>query len=113
MALPKLRGVSPPSVRTFRGFRRRSYANRLHWPATFDAPEALAAYFGLQELLSGTREELIDRRRAGVREMFEGADAKAIEVERLRRAERTASQRDVWCVCACSTWIRTRRLSIA
>jgi hypothetical protein len=53
------------------------------------------AYFDLQTLLSGTREELIARRRAGVREMFEGGDVKAIEIQRLREAERAASQRNL------------------
>ncbi|MGE0463431.1 MAG: 2'-5' RNA ligase family protein [Vicinamibacterales bacterium] len=59
-------------------------------------PAVRSAYFGLQELLSGTREELIERRRAGVREMFEEGDAKAIEIERLRQRERQLSAKDLW-----------------
>jgi hypothetical protein len=59
-------------------------------------PDVKQAYFDLQTLLSGTREELIARRRGGVREMFEGGDAKAMEIERLRQAEALASRQNLW-----------------
>lgn len=57
-------------------------------------PDVKAAYFGLQEVLSGTRDELIARRRGGVRGMFEEGDAKAIELERLRRAQKDLEKQD-------------------
>lgn len=59
-------------------------------------PDVKQAYFTLQELLSGTREELIARRRAGVRGMFEGADAKAIDIEKLRQEEAKAARKHLW-----------------
>lgn len=59
-------------------------------------PEVRRAYFALQEFLSGTPEELIERRRTGVREMFEEGDYKAIELERLRQQQRKASLSDLW-----------------
>jgi 2'-5' RNA ligase len=59
-------------------------------------PDVRDAYFSLQELLSGTREELVERRRAGVRGMFEGADAKAIDIEKLRQAEAREARKHLW-----------------
>jgi N12 class adenine-specific DNA methylase len=59
-------------------------------------PDVKAAYFGLQDLLAGTPEELIERRRAGVREMFEAGDTKAMDLERLRQAEALAARKDLW-----------------
>lgn len=58
--------------------------------------EVYDAYFGIQELLSGTREELVARRRAGVHEMFGMADTKALDIEQLRRQEREASKGNLW-----------------
>jgi len=57
-------------------------------------PDVKAAYFGLQELLSGTREELIARRRLGVQGMFAEADTKALDLEALRQAERQKARGD-------------------
>lgn len=66
----------------------------------FDAidakPEVERAYFDLQEVLSGTREDLVVRRRTGVRRMFETGDITAIEIERRRQRERNLRRRDVW-----------------
>lgn len=59
-------------------------------------PDVKAAYFGLQELLSGTPEELIARRRAGVQEMFGVGDTRAMDLERLRQQEQRESWRDLW-----------------
>lgn len=59
-------------------------------------PDVKAAYFDLQEVLSGTREELIARRRAGVRGMFALGDTKAVDIQRVRQEERKRSLKDVW-----------------
>jgi hypothetical protein len=59
-------------------------------------PDVKRAYFDLQELLSGTREDLIRRRRARVDEMFSLADAKALDIERLRQQEQALALKDVW-----------------
>lgn len=59
-------------------------------------PAVKLAYEGLQELLSGTPEELIARRQASVSTMFSVGDTMAIDLERLRQQERLAGQRDLW-----------------
>lgn len=59
-------------------------------------PEVKRAYFDLQELLAGSPEELVARRRAGVQEMFTLGDTKAMDLERLRQAERRMTVRDLW-----------------
>lgn len=59
-------------------------------------PEVKRAYFDLQELLAGSPEELVARRRAGVQEMFTLGDTKAMDLERLRQAERRMTGRDLW-----------------
>lgn len=65
--------------------------------AALDAkPEVERAYFDLQEVLSGTPEELIARRRAGVRKMFEEGDVTALELERRRLAEQEAKNHNLW-----------------
>lgn len=59
-------------------------------------PPVKQAYFGLQEVLAGTPEELIKRRREGVRGMFAEGDMKAMDLERLRQAEQEAARRSWW-----------------
>lgn len=59
-------------------------------------PDVRDAYFALQEVLSGTPEELVARRRAGVRRMFEEGDVKALELERRRLAELKQAGKDLW-----------------
>ena len=54
------------------------------------------AYFDLQEVLSGTPEELVARRRSGVRRMFEQGDVTALELERRRIAEKDARNSNLW-----------------
>ena len=64
--------------------------------AALDAkPEVKSAYFDLQETLSGTREELIARRRAGVRRMFEEADYKALELQKQKIAEKEKQKKEL------------------
>lgn len=58
-------------------------------------PDVEAAYFGLQELLSGTPEELIARRRGNVRRMFTLGDAKAKDVQDLLNEERRLSRENL------------------
>jgi hypothetical protein len=57
--------------------------------------EVKEAYFGLQEVLSGSREELVARRRAGVRRMFETADYKAEELQKLKEEEKKQTRKDL------------------
>jgi N12 class adenine-specific DNA methylase/2'-5' RNA ligase len=59
-------------------------------------PDVKRAYFDLQALMSGTREELIARRREGVRGMFEEGDTDSVELERLRQAEKARGRQDFW-----------------
>lgn len=51
-------------------------------------PQVREAYFELQGLLGGTREDLIKHRREGVRAMFESGDYKAIELQNEKMKER-------------------------
>ena len=57
-------------------------------------PEVKAAYFDLQTTLSGTPAELTARRRAGVRQMFTVGDTKAMDLERLRQAEKALQRKE-------------------
>lgn len=59
-------------------------------------PEVKRAYFDLQEVMAGTRPELVARRRAGVRAMFEEGDVKAIEIEQQRQMIREAEHKNLW-----------------
>ena len=59
-------------------------------------PDVKRAYFDLQEVIAGTREELIARRRAGVKDMFNLGDTAALDVERLRQQERKQTLKDLW-----------------
>jgi Peptidase family M48 len=59
-------------------------------------PDVKTAYFEIQALLGGTREDLVKHRREGVREMFEEGDARAIEVERVRQRENALMNKDLW-----------------
>lgn len=59
-------------------------------------PEVKRAYFELQERLSGTREELVARRRAGVRAMLDEGDVTALELERRRQREAEGRRKNLW-----------------
>ena len=59
-------------------------------------PEVKRAYFELQNLLAGTAEGLVERRRAGVHEMFTLGDTKAIDLERKRQAEQQLRRSQLW-----------------
>lgn len=60
------------------------------WKEFFDGldkkPEVFNAYFELQDLLGGDRNTLLERRRAGVRGMFDAGDMKAQDIQRARMA---------------------------
>ncbi|MHB1260325.1 MAG: 2'-5' RNA ligase family protein [Thermoplasmatota archaeon] len=51
-------------------------------------PEVKRAYFDLMDALTGTRAELIERRRGSVREMFDYGNAKALDLVALKIRER-------------------------
>lgn len=57
-------------------------------------PAVFNAYFELQDLLGGERGALLERRRAGVRGMFEAGDLKAAEIQKVREAKREAKNKD-------------------
>lgn len=59
-------------------------------------PAVKDAYFELQAMLSGTREELVKQRRAGVQKMFEEGDVKAVDLQKQAQLEREARLRDTW-----------------
>ncbi|MGH9253667.1 MAG: Eco57I restriction-modification methylase domain-containing protein [Vicinamibacterales bacterium] len=69
---------------------------RLFFEGLDQKPDVKAAYFDLQAILAGTREELIARRRAGVRRMFEEGDTTALELERRRLAALKQRGKDLW-----------------
>lgn len=58
-------------------------------------PNVKSAYFELQEILSGTRAELVERRRGGVRRMFEEGDYKAIELQKQKMEEKKESKKNL------------------
>ena len=57
-------------------------------------PEVRDAYFEIQEILTGDREALVARRRAGVRKMFEDGDFKAKELAKQKEEERKRRQHE-------------------
>lgn len=59
-------------------------------------PEVKDAYFDLQEILSHDRETLIKLRRERTREMFDRADYKADELQKVKEEERQLKARDYW-----------------
>lgn len=59
-------------------------------------PDVQQTYMALQELLSGTPEELIARRLARDREMFAVGDTAAMDLERLRQREVSVSAADAY-----------------
>ena len=61
-----------------------------------EKPGVQRAYFDLQEVLSGTRDELVERRRTGVRRMFEEGDVTARELERRRLEGLRQQGKDLW-----------------
>ena len=58
-------------------------------------PDVRHAYFDLQEVLSGTPEQLVERRRAGVRRMFQDGEVRAEELQERHTRERLARGRDL------------------
>ena len=69
---------------------------RLFFELLDGKPEVQAAYFDLQEVLAGTREELVARRRSGVRRMFEEGETTALELEQRRLATLAQRGKDLW-----------------
>ena len=59
-------------------------------------PNVKVAYFELQDLLSGTREDIIARRRARVQAGALAGEAKALDMQRARNAEREARKGSYW-----------------
>jgi predicted RNA methylase len=59
-------------------------------------PEVKRAFFAVQDILDGTPEELIARNHERVLAMFGKGDAAAMDIQRLRQAQRAAEERDVW-----------------
>ncbi len=59
-------------------------------------PDVFNAYFELQELLGGDREALLERRRAGVRGMFDKGDIKSGDIQKGLIEMRKAREKDVW-----------------
>ena len=113
---PWNRATSPARFRQYRDSARELYADAvsvlLNDPemlkrdapqfaqAFFDGldrkPDVLQAYFDLQEQLSGTRVELVEKRQAGVRRMWHEGDVKALELEQLRQAQTTQRRHHLW-----------------
>ncbi len=59
-------------------------------------PEVKNAYFDLQEIISHDRATLIELRRTRTREMFERADYKADELQKVKEEERQVRLKDYW-----------------
>ena len=113
---PWNRATSPARFRQYRDSARELYADAvsvlLNDPellkrdapqfaqAFFDGldakPDVKQAYFDLQEQLSGTRVDLVARRRAGSRRMWHEGDVKAIELEQLRQRQTTERHQHLW-----------------
>lgn len=109
------RGASKASYRQYRDSAKELYADALSglfadpgllertaptfyqtWFAEIDRkPDVQRAYFDLQELLSGTTEELVAHRLAGDRRMFEEGDVTALEIQRRLEGERQARKRNL------------------
>ena len=109
------RSASKASYRQYRDSAKELYADALSglfadpgllertaptfyqtWFAEIDRkPDVQRAYFDLQELLSGTREELVAHRLAGDRRMFEEGDVTALEIQRRLEGERQARKRNL------------------
>ncbi len=113
---PWNRATSPARVREYRDSSRELYADAvsvlLNDPemlkreapqfaqAFVDGldtkPDVLQAYFDLQEQISGTRVELVEKRRAGVRRMWHEGNVKALELEQLRQRQTTQRRQHLW-----------------
>ena len=113
---PWNRATSPARFREYRDSARELYADAvsvlLNDPelltrdapqfaqAFFDGldrkPDVRQAYFELQEQLSGTRVELVEKRRAGVRRMWHEGNVKALELEQLRQRQTTERRHHLW-----------------
>ena len=113
---PWNRATSPARFREYRDSARELYADAvsvlLNDPelltrdapqfaqAFFDGldrkPDVRQAYFDLQEQLSGTRVELVEKRRAGVRRMWHEGNVKALELEQLRQRQTTERRHHLW-----------------
>lgn len=69
------------------------------WKTFFDGldkkPEVLNTFFEIQDLLGmGDRNAVLERRRAGVRGMFDKGDMKASEIQKARLAEKEARRKN-------------------
>ena len=113
---PWNRATSPARFREYRDSARELYADALSVllndpelvtrdapqfaQAFFDGldtkPDVRQAYFDLQEQLSGTRVELVEKRRAGVRRMWHEGNVKALELEQLRQRQTTQRRQHLW-----------------
>ena len=58
-------------------------------------PDVFNAYFELQDILGGDRATLLERRRAGVRGMFDTGDMKAAEIQRARMEKKEAQNKNI------------------
>lgn len=96
------RDAAEDAMRRYRDSARELYADALSallnspgfveevaptfYKAFFDGldqkPEVESAYQGIQELMSRTREELVDKRSQGIREMFAAGNKKALDLHR-------------------------------
>lgn len=61
-----------------------------------EKPEVKAAYVELMDVLSGTPDELIERRRGRVRAMFDAGNTRALDLAKLKILEREAQGRSLW-----------------
>jgi len=59
-------------------------------------PDVKKAYFDLQEILSHDRETLIQLRRQRIQQMFDEADYKAEELQKIKEQEKKLRFRDFW-----------------
>lgn len=58
-------------------------------------PAVFNAYFDLQALLGGDRNNILERRRAGVRKMFDEGDYKASELQKIREDEKKRRENNI------------------
>lgn len=59
-------------------------------------PEAKASYFEIMDVLSGTPDELIERRRGRTREMFDYGNTKALDLVALKLREKELQAYSLW-----------------
>ncbi len=61
-----------------------------------EKPDVKRAYFELQEFLTGTRDQLVQKRLERESEMFERGKRKAVDLHRAAQAKREASKKGAW-----------------